>query len=68
MIPSKFNGTTLVAFVPFILALCGGEAQVPHVKNLEHPNQYPKVMLGLALTAICFDLLGSLSIAMTTKG
>ncbi len=65
MIPSKFNGTTLVAFVPFILAFCGGEAQAPHVKNLEHPNQYPKVMLGLALTAICFDLLGSLSIAMT---
>lgn len=65
MIPQKFNGVTLVAFVPFILAFCGGEAQAPHVKNLIHPRQYSKVMLGLCLTAIGFDLLGSLSIAMT---
>lgn len=63
--PHKITGTTLVAFVPFILAFCGGEASAPHVVNLEHPRQYPKVMFALALTAICFDLLGSLSIAMT---
>ena len=55
VIPHQLNGTTLVAFVPFMLAFCGGEASAPHVKNLDH----------LAITAICFDLLGSMAIGMT---
>lgn len=50
----KLNGSTLVAFVPFMLAFCGGEASVPHVKNLDHPRSYSKVMLALAIIAICF--------------
>ena len=58
----KLNGSTLVAFVPFMLAFCGGGASAPHVKNLDH---YSKVMLALAITAICFDLLGSMAIGMT---
>lgn len=58
----KLNGSTLVAFVPFMLAFCGGEASVPHVKNLDHPRSYSKVMLALAITAICFDLLGSMQL------
>lgn len=65
LIPHQLNGTTLVAFVPFMLAFCGGEASAPHVKYLEKPKQYSKVMLALAATAICFDLLGSMSIGMS---
>lgn len=57
----KLNGSTLVAFVPFMLAFCGGGASAPHVKNLDH---YSKVMLALAITAICFDLLGSMAIGI----
>ncbi|WP_434787764.1 amino acid permease [Lactobacillus iners] len=63
--PHKFDGNSLVVFVPFILAFCGGEASAPHVKYLEKPKQYSKVMLGLACVAICFDLLGSMAIGMT---
>lgn len=65
VISHQLNGTTLVAFVPFMLAFCGGEASAPHVKNLDHPKSYSKVMLALAITAICFDLLGSMAIGMT---
>lgn len=65
ILPQHFNTTTLVAFVPFILAFCGGEASAPHVKNLKNPHSYSRVMLALALTAICFDLLGSLAIGMS---
>ncbi len=65
VIPHHLDGATLVAFVPFMLAFCGGEASAPHVKNLEHPRSYAKVMIGLAATAICFDLLGSMAIGMT---
>lgn len=65
IIPHNLSGSTLVAFVPFMLAFCGGEASAPHVKNLDHPKSYSKVMLGLAITAICFDLLGSMAIGMT---
>lgn len=64
MIPHDLSGATLVAFVPFILAFCGGEASAPHVQHLRHPKVYSKVMWGLALTAMCFDLLGSLAIGM----
>jgi peptidoglycan/LPS O-acetylase OafA/YrhL len=60
----KLNGSTLFAFVPFMLAFCGGGASAPHVKNLDHPRSYSKVMLALAITAICFDLLGSMAIGM----
>lgn len=63
--PHQLNGTTLVAFVPFILAFCGGEASAPHVKNLARPQQYPKVMIALVTTAISLDLLGSSAIAMS---
>lgn len=63
--PHHLNSTTLVAFVPFMLAFCGGEASAPHVKNLEHPRSYSRVMFALALTAILFDLLGSMAIGMT---
>lgn len=48
-----------------MLAFCGGGASAPHVKNLDHPRSYSKVMLALAITAICFDLLGSMAIGMT---
>ncbi len=65
IIPHKIDSATLVAFVPFMLAFCGGEASAPHVKNLEHPHSYAKVMLALALTAITFDLLGSMAIGMS---
>lgn len=65
ILPHKITGNTLVAFVPFMLAFCGGEASAPHVKNLYHPRSYAKVMLALAITAICFDLLGSMAIGMT---
>lgn len=65
VIPHHLNGTTLVAFVPFMLAFCGGEASAPHVKNLENQHSYSRVMLALAATAICFDLLGSMAIGMT---
>lgn len=65
VVPHHLNSSTLVAFVPFMLAFCGGEASAPHVKNLEHPRYYSRVMLGLALTAILFDLLGSMAIGMT---
>lgn len=67
IIPHRINHTTLVAFVPFILAFCGGEASAPHVKNLEKPKHYARVMLALALTAILFDLLGSMAIGMTVS-
>lgn len=63
--PHHLNSMTLVAFVPFMLAFCGGEASAPHVKNLEHPRSYSRVMFALALTAILFDLLGSMAIGMT---
>lgn len=63
--PHQVNGTTLVAFVPFILAFCGGEASAPHVKYLEHPKKYSNVMWALAITAMIFDLLGSMAIGMT---
>lgn len=65
IVPHQLNGATMVAFVPFILAFCGGEASAPHVKNLKNIHSYPKVMLALALTAITFDLLGSMAIGMT---
>lgn len=65
ILPRHLNGSTLVAFVPFMLAFCGGEASAPHVKNLEHPRSYAKVMFALAATAICFDLFGSMAIGMT---
>lgn len=65
ILPHQLNGATLVAFVPFMLAFCGGEASAPHVKNLNHPRSYAKVMIGLALTAIVFDLLGSMAIGMS---
>lgn len=65
MFPHQLNGTTLVAFVPFILAFCGGEASAPHVKYLEHPKKYSNVMWALAITAMVFDLLGSMAIGMT---
>lgn len=65
VIPHQINGTTLVAFVPFILAFCGGEASAPHVKYLEHPKKYSNVMWALAITAMTFDLLGSMAIGMT---
>lgn len=65
VIPHQLNSSTLVAFVPFMLAFCGGEASAPHVKNLEHPRYYSRVMLALALTAILFDLLGSMAIGMS---
>lgn len=65
MFPHQLNGTTLVAFVPFILAFCGGEASAPHVKYLEHPKKYSNVMWALAITAMAFDLLGSMAIGMT---
>lgn len=63
--PHNLNSNTLVAFVLFMLAFCGVEASAPHVKNLEHPRSYSRVMLGLALTAIIFDLLGSMVIGMS---
>lgn len=65
VIPHHLNENTLVAFVPFMLAFCGDEASAPHVKNLENVKSYSRVMLGLAATAICFDLLGSMAIGMT---
>ncbi|MCH3990970.1 MAG: amino acid permease [Lactobacillus sp.] len=65
IIPHQLNQQTLVAFVPFVLAFCGGEASAPHVKNLDDQSKYPKVMWALALTAICFDLLGSLAVGMS---
>lgn len=65
ILPHELDGATLVAFVPFMLAFCGGEASAPHVKNLIHPKSYSKVMMGLAATAICFDLFGSMAIGMT---
>ncbi|MBP2058934.1 amino acid transporter [Lactobacillus colini] len=63
--PHQINGTTLVEFVPFILAFCGGEASAPHVRYLEHPKKYSNVMWALAITAMTFDLLGSMAIGMT---
>lgn len=65
IIPHNLNGTTLVAFVPFVLAFCGGEASAPHAKYLENPKKYSTVMLALAITAISFDLLGSMAIGMS---
>lgn len=65
IIPHHLNETTLVAFVPFMLAFCGGEASAPHVKNLNHIRSYSKVMIALAVTAITFDLLGSMAIGMS---
>lgn len=65
VLPHHLNGNTLVAFVPFMLAFCGGEASAPHVKYLEKPKSYSKVMIALAATAICFDLLGSMAIGMS---
>lgn len=65
VVPHHLNSNTLVAFVPFMLAFCGGEASAPHVKNLEHPRYYSRVMFALAATAILFDLLGSMAIGMT---
>lgn len=65
ILPHELDGATLVAFVPFMLAFCGGEASAPHAKYLKKPQQYSKVMLGLAVTAISFDLLGSMAIGMS---
>ena len=65
IIPHHLTGTTLVAFVPFVLAFCGGEASAPHAKYLENPKKYSTVMLALAITAISFDLLGSTAIGMS---
>ena len=39
MIPHELTGATLVAFVPFMLAFCGGEASAPNVKYLKKPSQ-----------------------------
>ena len=50
--PHHLTGATLVAFVPFVLAFCGGEASAPHAKYLENPKKYSTVMLALAVTAI----------------
>lgn len=65
IVPHQLTGATLVAFVPFILAFCGGEASAPHVRYLKKPQSYAGVMVALAVTAICIDLLGSLAIGMT---
>ena len=43
IIPHHLTGTTLVAFVPFVLAFCGGEASAPHAKYLENPKKYSTV-------------------------
>ncbi|MGO2913117.1 MAG: amino acid permease [Lactiplantibacillus plantarum] len=63
--PSSWNGSVLVGFVPFILAFAGAEGSAPHVKDLDKPSIYPKVMMALAVAAICSDIIGSMAIAMT---
>jgi len=63
--PSSWNGSVLVGFVPFILAFAGAEGSASHVKDLENPKVYPKVMTALAICAICSDIIGSMAIAMT---
>lgn len=63
--PKSWNGDVLVGFVPFILAFAGAEGSAPHVKDLDKPSVYPKVMLALAVCAIASDIVGSLSIAAT---
>ncbi|KJW12731.1 amino acid permease [Levilactobacillus spicheri] len=65
ILPSSWNGSVLVGFVPFILAFAGAEGSAPHVKDLERPSVYPKVMLALLIAAIFSDIIGSMAIAMT---
>lgn len=63
--PQHWNGSTLVGFVPFILAFAGAEGSAAHVKDLKDEKVYPKVMTSLAIAAICSDIIGSMAIAMT---
>ncbi|GHP13941.1 glutamate:gamma-aminobutyrate antiporter [Lentilactobacillus fungorum] len=65
ILPSSWSGDVLVGFVPFILAFAGAEGSAPHVKDLENPRVYPKVMLALAICAIFSDIVGSMAIAGT---
>ena len=50
----KLNGSTLLPLFHLCWHSAVGEASVPHVKNLDHPRSYSKVMLALAIIAICF--------------
>lgn len=63
--PKAWSGDVLVGFVPFILAFAGAEGSAPHVKDLNEPKVYPKVMLALAIAAIASDIIGSMAIAGT---
>ncbi|MYV04780.1 amino acid permease [Lactobacillus rossiae] len=63
--PKSWTGSVLVGFVPFILAFAGAEGSAPHVKDLNKPKVYPKVMLALAFAAILSDIIGSMAIAGT---
>ncbi|AYM03983.1 amino acid permease [Levilactobacillus yiduensis] len=65
ILPKNWSGSVLVGFVPFILAFAGAEGSAPHVKDLDKPSVYPKVMMALAIAAICSDIIGSMAIAMT---
>lgn len=65
ILPSSWSGSVLVGFVPFILAFAGAEGSAPHVKDLDKPKVYPKVMLALAIAAIASDIIGSMAIAAT---
>ncbi|WP_406602998.1 amino acid permease [Lentilactobacillus buchneri] len=65
ILPSSWSGDVLVGFVPFMLAFAGAEGSAPHVKDLDHPRVYPKVMLALAIAAIVSDIVGSMAIAGT---
>lgn len=65
LLPKNLDGSTLVGFVPFILAFAGAEGSAPHVDQLKNKKVYPKVMLALAICAIASDIIGSLSIAAT---
>lgn len=65
IMPKNWSGSTLVGFVPFILAFCGAEGSAPHVRNLKDPKSYSRVMLALCIAAICSDIIGSMSIAAT---
>lgn len=65
LFPKNIDGSTLVGFVPFILAFAGAEGSAPHVENLKDRKVYPKVMTALLICAILSDIIGSMSIAAT---
>ncbi|MCD8198879.1 MAG: amino acid permease [Phascolarctobacterium sp.] len=66
IIPDFSQLRTLVIFASFVLGYMGVESSASHINELQNPNRnYPMVMIVLCLTAIVFNIMGGLSVALT---